>query len=76
MRSNLMCILMSAAGAVGWWWMSKSIYVAGLALVLGLWSSLRAPTEERTTLLLVASPVVPGFIAALLQSMFFPSLRP
>jgi len=24
----------------------------------------------------VASPVVPGYIAALLTSMFFPSLRP
>jgi hypothetical protein len=76
MRSNLMCILTSAAGAVGWWWISKSLFVTGLALVLGLWSSLRASKEERTAWLLMASPVVPGYLAALLTSVLPSSLRP
>ena len=70
MRSNLTCVLMCVAGAAGWWWITRDIFVAGTGLSLGLWFSLREPEEERKTPVLVADAVVPGFFLALVNSVF------
>ena len=74
MRTNSMCVLMCAAGAVGWGWISSSAFVAGVALAVGLCASLREPEEERKSLLLVADALVPGSFLALVHSVFLPNL--
>ena len=71
MRSNLACVLMCVAGAVGWLWITRNIFVAGTGMAVGLWASLREPEEERKPLLLVADALVPGSLLALVHSVFF-----